>query len=150
MDATLVETDKSDALWSYKGFQAYQPLNTWWSEQGMVLHTEFRDGNVPAGFEQRRVLQEALQCLPEGVNKVRLRSDTAGYQHDLLKYCDRDEHDLLPLLYNVSIATRRVNGLKPRSTAMQNSSKSRSRIPLPEPFEEGTSSTNPSDGLMGV
>lgn len=92
MDATLVETDKRDALWSYKGFRAYQPLNTWWSEQGVVLHTEFRDGNVPAGFEQRRVLQEALECLPEGVNKVRLRSDSAGYQHDLLKYCDGQDN----------------------------------------------------------
>jgi hypothetical protein len=51
------------------------------------LHTEFRDGNVPAGFEQLRVFEEALGCLPEGINKVRLRSDTAGYQHNLLKYC---------------------------------------------------------------
>jgi hypothetical protein len=92
MDATLVETEKRDALWSYKGFRAYQPLNTWWSEQGLVLHTEFRDGNVPAGYEQKRVLQEALRCLPETVSKVRLRSDTAGYQHDLLKYCDREEN----------------------------------------------------------
>ncbi|MBW2343398.1 MAG: transposase, partial [Deltaproteobacteria bacterium] len=51
MDATLVETDKADALWCYKGYRAYQPFNTWWAEQGLVLHTEFRDGNVPAGFE---------------------------------------------------------------------------------------------------
>jgi len=92
MDATLLETEKRDALWSYKGFRAYQPLNTWWSEQGMVLHTEFRDGNVPAGFEQRRVLQEALGSVPEGVKTVRLRSDSAGYQHDLLKYCDREDN----------------------------------------------------------
>ena len=34
-----------------------------------------------------RVLQEALACLPEGVEKVRLRSDTAAYQVNLLKYC---------------------------------------------------------------
>jgi len=26
--------------------------------------------------------------LPEGIKKVRMRSDTAGYQHDLLKYCE--------------------------------------------------------------
>ena len=51
-----------------------------------ILHTEFRDGNVPAGYEQLRVFKEALACLPQGVEKVRLRSDTAGYQHDLLKY----------------------------------------------------------------
>ena len=91
MDATVVETRKSEALFCYEGHRAYQPLNTWWSEQGMVLHTEFRDGNVPAGYEQLRVLKESLRCLPEGVKKVRLRSDTAGYQHDLMKFCDRGD-----------------------------------------------------------
>jgi hypothetical protein len=87
MDATLVATSKADALFCYKGYKSYQPLNTWWAEQEIILHTEFRDGNVPAGFEQLRVFEEALGCLPEGINKVRLRSDTAGYQHNLLKYC---------------------------------------------------------------
>jgi len=92
MDATLVSTNKIDALFSYKGYKAYQPLNTWWFEQGIILHTEFRDGNVPAGFEQLRVFKEALDCLPEQVKTVRLRSDTAGYQHDLLKYCATGEN----------------------------------------------------------
>jgi hypothetical protein len=30
--------------------------------------------------------------LPEGVTKVYLRSDTAGYQHDLLRYCEKGEN----------------------------------------------------------
>lgn len=93
MDATLVATNKTDSLFCYKGYKSYQPLNTWWAEQGIILHTEFRDGNVPAGFEQLRVFKEALGCLPEGVNKVRLRSDTAGYQHNLLKYCALGSND---------------------------------------------------------
>ena len=92
-DATLVETSKQEAKYSYKGYQAYQPLNTWWSEQAMVLHTEFRDGNVPAGYEQRRVFKEALSLLPAGIEEVRLRSDTAGYQHDLLRYCEKGENE---------------------------------------------------------
>ncbi len=92
-DATLVETSKREALHSYQGFKAYQPLNTWWAEQGVVLHTEFRDGNVPAGHEQLRVLQEALALLPKGVEAVRLRSDTAGYQHDLLRYCEKGTNE---------------------------------------------------------
>lgn len=87
MDATLVETTKSEALYCYQGYKSYQPLNTWWSEQGVMLHTEFRDGNVPAGFEQLRVFKEGLRSLPEGIKEVRVRSDTAGYQHDFLKYC---------------------------------------------------------------
>jgi len=90
-DATLVETTKRDALYSYQGFKSYQPLNTWWAEQQMVLHTEFRDGNVPAGYEQLRVLKESLSMLPEGVEQVRLRSDTAGYQHSLLRYCEQGD-----------------------------------------------------------
>jgi hypothetical protein len=91
MDATLIETGKKDALFSYKGYKAYQPLNTYWAEQGLMLHTEFRDGNVPAGYEQVRVFEKALSVLPDGIKTVRLRSDTAGYQHDLLKYCDDEK-----------------------------------------------------------
>ena len=93
MDAVVIETHKRDAFHSYKGYKSYQPLNTWWHEQGVVLHTEFRDGNVPSGFEQLRVLQEALECLPEGVEQVRVRSDTAGYQHDLLRWCEEGKSE---------------------------------------------------------
>jgi len=92
MDATLSASFKKNALFSYKGWQAYQPLNTYWYERGLMLHTEFRDGNVPAGYEQLRVLKEAIECLPAWVRKVRLRSDTAGYQHDLLRYCDEEDN----------------------------------------------------------
>ncbi len=87
MDATLVETEKQEALYSYKKYKAYQPLQTYWAEQELIVHSEFRDGNVPAGHEQLRVLGEALGHLPPGVEKVLLRSDTAGYQKELLKYC---------------------------------------------------------------
>lgn len=91
MDATLIETNKADAHHCYKGYKSYQPLNVWWTEQDVVLHTEFRDGNVPAGYEQLRVFKEALAHVPEGVKRVRLRSDTAGYQHNLMRYCEMAE-----------------------------------------------------------
>ena len=98
MDATLSDTLKRNALYSYKGEKAYQPLNTYWYERGVMLHTEFRDGNVPAGYEQLRVLKEALQQLPSGIKKVRLRSDTAGYQHDLLRYCAEGKDERFRLI----------------------------------------------------
>jgi hypothetical protein len=91
-DATLVETQKKEAFFSYQGYKAYQPFNVWWAEQKVVVHSEFRDGNVPAGYEQLRVFNEALEMLPEGVTKVYLRSDTAGYEHDLLRYCEKGEN----------------------------------------------------------
>lgn len=88
-----METTKRDALYSYKGYKACQLLNTWWAEQGLLLHKEFRDRNVPAGYEQLRLLKEALALLLEGAEKVRLRSDMAGYQHDLMQYCAKRKHE---------------------------------------------------------
>jgi hypothetical protein len=92
-DATLAETHKRTAFYCYKKFKAYQPLNTYWHEQGLLIHSEFRDGNVPASYEQLRVFQEALKQLPWEIKTVLLRSDSAGYQEELLQYCaeGRDE-----------------------------------------------------------
>lgn len=92
MDATLIQSDKRDALFCYEGYPGYQPLTVRWAEQGMVVHSEFRDGNVPAGYQQLRVLQEALRQLPLGVQEVYLRLDTAGYEQELLRYCAEGKH----------------------------------------------------------
>jgi hypothetical protein len=93
MDATLIETHKADSLYSYKGFSAYQPLNIWWDEHRVLLDTEFRDGNVPAGYKLEPAFRKALSCLPESVKgkRVFLRSDTAAYTIDLLKYCEDEK-----------------------------------------------------------
>ncbi len=86
-DATICPTNKESAYYCYKKFQAYQPLNTYWAEQTLLLHSEFRDGNVHAGYQQLRVLKESLARLPKEVEKIYLRSDAAGYQQALLAYC---------------------------------------------------------------
>ncbi len=88
MDATLVETNKKETSYCYKKVKTYQPLNVYWAEQEIIVHSEFRDGNVPAGYEQLRILKEALEYLTVSVEMVRLRSDTAGYQHNLMAYCE--------------------------------------------------------------
>ncbi|MBI2859234.1 MAG: hypothetical protein HYX90_09165 [Chloroflexi bacterium] len=62
-------------------------MTTYWAEQDMVAHSEFRDGNVPANYQNLRVLPETLAALPEGVVKVYFRGDTAANQKDLLRYC---------------------------------------------------------------
>ena len=88
-DATLVPTETKNALFCYKHFRAYQPYNVWWAEQQVVLHSEFRDGNVPAGWDIVRVLKEAVGGLPEGVEQVLMRQDTAAYRTDVMAWCER-------------------------------------------------------------
>ena len=92
LDATLLETTKQDALFCYQGYRAYQPLNVWWAEQELMIHSQFRDGNVPAGYGQLRVVKEAVFYLPLSVIRVRLRSDSAGYEHALLCWLDRSDN----------------------------------------------------------
>jgi hypothetical protein len=91
-DATCIEVSKRDALRCYKGFKAFQPLNIYWAEHDLMLHSEFRDGNVSAQFDNLRVLVEALDQLPESLKKVFFRSDSAAYQWDLLLYLAEGRH----------------------------------------------------------
>ena len=62
LDATLIETHKEQALYCYKKHQAYQPFTTYWAEAGLVARSEFRDGNVPAGHQQLRLLRPNFQA----------------------------------------------------------------------------------------
>jgi hypothetical protein len=98
IDATLQETTKREALFCYEGYRAYQPVTTYWAETGMALLSEFRDGNVPAGHDMLRIVKESLGALPAGVDRVRVRMDSAGYQHEVLRFCatgDDGERDII-------------------------------------------------------
>jgi len=90
LDATIVYADKEQALHRYKGPKAYQPLNAWWAEQNLVLHTEFRDGNVPACYDNYRVLTEALGLLPEGVTVSAVLTNVLDGSNSLLPVTYRD------------------------------------------------------------
>jgi hypothetical protein len=81
VDAHLVETSKANAQYCYDGYKAYQPMEVEWAETGLLLSDEFREGNVPASKDIRRVVGEAYGALPPGEKwKVRVRSDSAAYE----------------------------------------------------------------------
>jgi hypothetical protein len=91
IDATLIETNHKSAKFCYKSFRAYQPLNVWWAEKKMMLHSEFRDGNVNAGFDILRIFKESIDLLPSGIEEVNLRSDSAAYDWKLMRWCEKKE-----------------------------------------------------------
>jgi len=87
IDATLQESGKRESLYCYEGYRAYQPITAYWAQTGLAVVSEFRDGNVGAGYQMLRIVKESLAALPDGVERVRVRMDSAGYQHDVLKFC---------------------------------------------------------------
>ena len=45
------------------------------------MSDEFRDGNVPAGMDPLSSFLRAVRALPQSVETIYFRSDSAGYQH---------------------------------------------------------------------
>ncbi len=86
VDAQLVETSKANAQHCYEGYRAFQPVEVEWAETGLVLADEFREGNVPAGHGLKEVVDAAYEMLPPGEWRVRVRSDSAAYQQELLEH----------------------------------------------------------------
>jgi hypothetical protein len=89
VDGSIIESWKRAALWHYDGGRGYQPIFAYWAEQRLIVRDQFRDGNVPAGFEIGAFTLAAFDALPPGVEERYFRSDTAGYDQKLLRDLDR-------------------------------------------------------------
>ena len=92
-DDTFITTGVTGALFNYKSERSFEAFNTYCPEYDMIIRSEYRDGNVPPGYRQLENLKASLELLPESVKHVRLRSDTAGYQIDVLKYCAEGKNE---------------------------------------------------------
>lgn len=91
VDGTLVESHKDAATVAYDGTRGYQPVIVLWAEQDVILHDQFRDGHVPAGCGNVRVLEQALANLPQGITQIRLRADSALYETEVLRWCEDED-----------------------------------------------------------
>jgi hypothetical protein len=114
LDATILESDKRAAQFTYDGRRGYQPVFVVWAEQDLIVANEFRDGNVPAGSGNLRLLQKAKAALPPGVEQVLMRADSAAYQHDTMEFCEA-EHWGFAISADMSPALRAVITALPES-----------------------------------
>ena len=56
-----------------------------WAEQDVVPADQFRDGDVPAGTGNGRPVARAIANLPPGITRIRVRADSAAYEHELMR-----------------------------------------------------------------
>ena len=88
IDATVIHSSKRSAKRAYDGERGYQPVLALWAEQDVVVADEFRDGNVPAGMGNLRIIQKAVAALPGKFDEIRLRGDSALYEQDAMGWMD--------------------------------------------------------------
>jgi len=104
-DATIINSHKKEATWHYKGDTGYQPVVVHWAEQDLVVADEFRDGNVPAGKDNLRLIQRAFRVLPPCVTERFFRADSACYEEKVLKWLadgQREGGPEGPILFTIS------------------------------------------------
>jgi hypothetical protein len=85
-DATVVESHKRQAKAHYKDGRGYQPSVIYWAEADQVVGDEFRDGNVPAGMDNLRLVKRGFAALPDHVQQRFLRGDSALYEQSVLTW----------------------------------------------------------------
>ncbi|MDH7514168.1 MAG: transposase, partial [Clostridiales bacterium] len=95
IDSTLVESGVRIAERTYEGFRGFNPLLGMLRARGMSLaaFSVFRPGNAAPQSHNlslvRKIHRYLLKHLPW--IQVLLRSDSAGYNHRLMGYCDQND-----------------------------------------------------------
>lgn len=91
IDASLIESFKQDAQPTYQDFKGYNPILVWIPEVDSFLTAVFRHGNASPRSHLLSLLRKAHKTLKDLNLKFRFRSDSAGYQAALLRYCQRHQ-----------------------------------------------------------
>jgi len=92
-DATIIESHKRQALWTYEGVRGYQPMVAMWAETELILAEEFRDGNVPALSSPVTCAKAAFAALPDTVTEYYFRGDSACHESGLVNWLRNPERD---------------------------------------------------------
>jgi hypothetical protein len=107
LDATIIVSEKREAAKTYEGERGYQPVTAYWVEKELILADQFRDGNVPARSDLLGVAKRAVAALPNGMKRIYIRSDSAGYEHKLMNWCREERPDRPPITFAISAVMSR-------------------------------------------
>lgn len=96
IDSTLIPSEVEIAKMSYEGFRGFNPLMGIIKGKGLSMagFSLFRSGNAsPAGnnLSLLRKISKYLEKNNPGV-KLIVRMDSAGYNHRIMRYCDKKGH----------------------------------------------------------
>jgi hypothetical protein len=98
MKAWTIDTDakphevfgakKEGAARNYHGIYSLQGMYSFVSETEEMLHSELRSGNTQPGAKAVAYLRRMKRKIPEGVQEVYLRSDSAFYNKEVVEFCE--------------------------------------------------------------
>ncbi len=88
IDATLIVAEKRDAAWTYQSERGYMPMVGHLAEVWVVIHEDFRAGNVAPASANLAFIKACESRLPKSHSITAIRANSVSYQVDLLNYCE--------------------------------------------------------------
>jgi len=89
IDASLIESHKSIAEYTYKMFPGFTPM-IGHINGGYIIHSEFRSGNIAPSDNNLTFVKRCEAQLPKERKLKYLRADSASYQAKLFDYCEEN------------------------------------------------------------
>ena len=93
IDATEIVSHKAQAQWTYNKHKGFMPMVGHIGQTGQVVSVDFREGNIPPAQDNLAFIKQCQQALPAGCLVDALRIDAAGYQTNIIQYCDNQGID---------------------------------------------------------
>ena len=90
VDATQIEAEKQEAVYTYQGVKGYMPMLGFLYETPLCLFDEFREGNQSPSAGHVAFYQECKRRIPQGKRIGQYRADSASYQADLINVLEED------------------------------------------------------------
>lgn len=87
-DASQIVAEKSAAQFTYKGEQGYMPMIGHLAEAGVVIHDDFREGNIAPATQNLEFIKACEARMPRGHVIAHVRLDSAGYQAGIFNHCE--------------------------------------------------------------
>jgi hypothetical protein len=92
IDATGIEAHKADAAYTYKGYKGYMPMLGFIPEIGCCAGYEFREGNEAPASRNYEFAKDICEKVERWGGRIsRMRIDSAGYQAEVVNYCQSKE-----------------------------------------------------------
>ncbi len=88
IDSTLIEAEKGDAVFTYKGFRGYHPLLGGCTQLGLFTGSRFQHGNATPQADLVGFIEECRRNIPKSFSCVRI--DSAGYNEPVISHCVRE------------------------------------------------------------
>jgi len=91
IDATQIIAEKFLAKFTYKGEQGYMPIVAHIAETGMVIHDDFREGNISPGTANLDFIKASIAKMPNGKKITKFRADAATYIAEVFNYLAEED-----------------------------------------------------------